>query len=622
MNAYKERWPIYAILLIIGIVTYVSYIDIIHHSFIDWDDNMMIVGNQHLRSFTPENLQWMFTSAYAANWHPLTWLSLTANFVTTGENPLFFKMTNILIHIFSAFVLFLISVTVLRLVNKNFVTQNSAALLNETQITGAGLLACLLFALHPQHVESVVWISERKDVLCALFYFLTILFYLRHSDGGKQSDYNMTVLCFVLAIMSKSMALTLPAVLILLDLYPLKRYNSNIPLKQNIVNILRNKWFFITTAAIVAIITVTTQRREINLETFSLFQGAGNTSIALLKYAWNVPSPIDIAGFHPYQDIVLNSSWQLWLPIFALFAIFLFTYLLYKKGVYAPAATWMFYIITVLPVSGVVPIGQAAMADRYSYIPTSGFYILLAMSAVLLWKKCSTISLKATWFTVMFVCVASLSKLTTENTLHWRNEEDLWKSVIAMYPDSADLAYSNIGAIYGNRGDKQRGEMNFLKAVQINPKNTDALKNLGIFYERNQPIIAEEYYKRLAVAKPYSSRGYITLGDFYVYQKRHTEAYEQYLMAAKTGEVNPELLMKMAYLNYRGNQYRQAIQLLEQLFVYDSKHIHGLELFALVQKLQNNAGVARKTAETLLSLQPENQLAKDVLASCDIDKCK
>ena len=382
-----DKWPLYFSLILIGLGTFIIYKDIVNHSFLYWDDNYYIRDNPYLHSFSLQNIAWMFTSSHLANWHPLTWLSLAANFITTGDNPLYFKITNILIHLSTSFVLLLLSITLLQTVKQNYFKEQSFILTN-TQILGAGLISCMLYAIHPQHTESVLWISERKDVLCGLFYFLALHFYLRHANSGSKRDQHLVSLFFICALMSKSMAVTLPLALILLDLYPLNRYQKNLPLRQNAVLLLRNKWFYFALCLVVAIITVVTQRNEIHdFDSLPIFPRTVNTSIALLKYMGDILYPAELSAFYPQHALVSDPSLISLAPPLLLIAIAVTAFKLYQRGYYAPVAAFGFFLITVLPVAGIIKIGDASMADRYSYIPTSSFYVLAGVAFMAIWSR-------------------------------------------------------------------------------------------------------------------------------------------------------------------------------------------------------------------------------------------
>src|SRR5512144_1307441 len=211
----------------LAMVTLFVYLPALRNEFVGvWDDNIYIVENPHIRSLDAAFFHWAFLDFYASNWHPLTWISLAADYALWGPNPLGYHLTNIILHAFNTLAVVLLVIKLLQTAKERQTGPDLPSFPGERTILLAAGVTGLLFGLHPLHVESVAWVSERKDLLCALFYLLSIITYASYVSNKTYKTYILTLVFFVLALMSKPMAVTLPVVLLLLDWYPLNRIAS------------------------------------------------------------------------------------------------------------------------------------------------------------------------------------------------------------------------------------------------------------------------------------------------------------------------------------------------------------------------------------------------------------
>lgn len=332
-------------------ITLAVYIQVGNHQFLNYDDKAFITDNPHVvNGITGENTIWAFTSVYTANWHPITWLSHMADVQIYGMNPRGHHITNVAIHTTSALLLFLLFL----------------------RLTGAlwqSLFVAALFALHPLHVESVAWVAERKDVLSALFWFLTIFSYSEYVAKRKTSLYVLTLFFFVLGLMSKPMLVTLPIVLLLIDFWPLNRFHhgeNKFRLRPlaNVAFLIIEKIPLFFCSFVIGIITIYAQDNSgaiRSLQEIPFRLRFENILISYVKYIGKTLWPHDLAVLYPYPTII-----PLWQVISSLLILLFLTVVAIWIGRRHPffAVGWFWFLITMIPVIGLIQVGAQAMADR------------------------------------------------------------------------------------------------------------------------------------------------------------------------------------------------------------------------------------------------------------------
>ena len=361
--------------LLLAAVTLTLYWPVQHFEFVNFDDGLYVTGNRHVQGgLSMEGLTWAFTSFHAGNWHPLTWISHMADFEAYQLNAGGHHWTNVLIHTVSTVLLFLV-------------------LSSMTGVLWCSALVAALFAIHPLHVESVAWVSERKDVLSGFFWILTMgayTHYVRHPTIGR---YLIVFGSFVLGILSKPMMVTLPFVLLLLDYWPLGRFSGvNTAFdkwlwqgtesgKVAVLRLALEKFPFLITVIASCIITIYAQRSTHSLASL------GNNPIevrfanALVSYAGYIQDmlwPVNLAVLYPH--VGMPPSWMI---VTALMLLVSISYIAIRKAPELPflLVGWLWYLGTLVPVIGLVQVGSQSMADRYTYIPLVGLFIALAWGA-------------------------------------------------------------------------------------------------------------------------------------------------------------------------------------------------------------------------------------------------
>src|ERR1035437_1061228 len=519
--------------VLLSAVTLAAFWPVIHNDFVSYDDRDYVTENPHvLGGLTWANAGWAFQAGHAGNWHPLTWLSHMVDVQLFGLRPGWHHLISLLFH-----------------------TANAGLLLLLLQgLTGAfWRSACLaaLFALHPLHVESVAWVAERKDVLSAFFLLLTLTAYARYAevqsqgigDGSQAPEhatrgtqhaprfYLLSLFLFALGLMSKPMLVTLPAVLLLLDFWPLRRLHS-----ATVWSLVVEKVPFLALSVASSVLTFLVQQSAgavSSLDALSLGFRLSNALISYVRYAIQMIWPAKLAVFYP-----LPHEWPAeWVLGAALVLAGLSVLALYRarKAPYL-AFGWFWYLGMLVPVIGIVQVGQQALADRYTYLPLIGLFVAIVWSAAEIparWPGTRS------WLAVSAATiVAACAVLTWNQTGHWRSSARLFEHALAVTRDNA-VAHNNLGVNLLDAGNLAAAEPHFAEAVRIKATYPDGLGNLGLCRARQGHLEeAAELFQRSLKSKPTGSVHYnyanllSQLGDL-----DQAEAHYQAALQLKPGMV-------------------------------------------------------------------------------------
>jgi tetratricopeptide (TPR) repeat protein len=503
----RQRW----VAGIVSLITFVVYLPSLLNGFVNWDDSEYILDNPHLRTLNGGFLAWAFTGFYASNWHPITWLSHAFDLSLWGTAPPGHHLTNVLLHAVNTFLITLLAT------NLAAHWQSSATLRQRFAMAGSlrqiaaerpmptepipsfvvGGVTGLLFGLHPLHVESVAWVSERKDLLCALFYLAGILAYVQRRTGRL---YPVCLFSFLLALMSKPMAVSFPFILLILDWCPLGRIGS----ARDLRHALREKAAFFAASALSVLITVQAQRLGGGLKSADFAPFSTRLLVAahsLASYLAAMIFPLNLSPFHPYPDrATLHSAG--YLAAAALPAI-VTAVLLVRRNVMAPAlAAWLCYIVTVLPVLGLMQVGIQSMADRYTYLPSGGPFLCFAYGIVRGMRPLGTSQARRLRPGMLAGALAAvlalpMSLLTIRQIGVWKDGITLWSSVIEKQPTRVPLAYYNRGLAYATAGRLDAAAADYDLAISLDPLYAKAHNNRGmLYYKAGDFKKALEHYDR------------------------------------------------------------------------------------------------------------------------------
>ncbi|MFQ5428610.1 MAG: tetratricopeptide repeat protein, partial [Thermodesulfobacteriota bacterium] len=449
----------------------ILFLPVLGNGFVNWDDPAYVYENLHIRSI---DIKWLLTSVVGSNYHPLTMLSHSLDYAIFGSNPAGHHFSSILLHGLNSGLVFLLAKTILYRAGMNGE--------NNWGLNPAAMAAALLFAVHPLHVESVAWVSERKDVLTAFFFLLAILTYIRYNGSTQKHLYWLTLFFFLLALLSKPMAVTLPAVLLLLDYFPLKRK-------------LRSKIFvekipFFALSIVWGIITLLTQKSGgavTLIETYPLHTRIIVTVKGYIFYLYKLAMPVSLAPYYP-----LPLSPGLGEPVFllslAFFVIISLICLFFAmRGMRALPTLWGYYILTLLPVIGLVQVGSQAAADRYSYLPTLGFFILAGTVPGYLYKRAG--SLKTLALCITGIAIALLALKTTTTIPVWKDSITLWSHEIDFLKShrnddrlASTIALYNRAKAYELQARHNEAIKDYGRVMAINPSYIEAYINRGVIY--------------------------------------------------------------------------------------------------------------------------------------------
>ena len=501
----SNRGNVLNIYMVLAALTLAVFWQVDHFDFVDLDDTVYVTENSHIQSvITLKELRWAFSTTRAEFWHPLTWLSLMLDYQFYGLNAGGYHWTNVIIHIISVLLLFWLF----------------------NRMTGApwkSAFVAALFAVHPLHVESVAWIAERKDVLSAFIWMLTLCLYVYYTEKPVIKRYLLVLFSFVLALMSKSIVVTLPVIMILLDYWPLKRFQSQ---KENLTLCqLKEKLPFFILSAVFVILTLHAQP---SVKHFPLSSRLFNALVSFITYLEKTFWPHNMAVFYPFPSQI--PIWQIFGATFLIIIISLGVIVMAKRLPYLYVGL-LWYTITLLPVIGIIQVGNHAMADRYHYLPSIGIAIMLAWGIPALFKS-EKIRNKIL-FPIGTAFLTIMVLLAWQQCGYWKNDFELFNHAVLVTKDNC-IAYNHRGVAYGKLGQYQLAIDDFNKITFINPNDIVAYYNLGKAYsELGQYQLAIGKYNAAIRLKPDYTDAYYNRGIIYGERGKYDLAIEDYSQAIK-----------------------------------------------------------------------------------------
>jgi tetratricopeptide (TPR) repeat protein len=515
--------------LFLIIVILAAFEQIRNHAFVNLDDNEYITENRHVQSgLTLEGLTWAFTTTHAANWHPLTWLSHMLDYQLYGLDPSGHHLTNLVFHIASTILLFL----VLR------------------RMTGAlwrSFFVAALFALHPLHVESVAWVAERKDVLSTLFWVLTMWAYIRYVERPGFYRYLLALLFFALGLMSKPMLVTLPFVLLLLDYWPLGRFQftpsrinpkslSSKPKNTNnqiptALRLIREKTSFFILSAASSILTIFAQQKGgamASLEHYPFETRIANAVVSYVSYIVKTVWPRHMAVFYPHLETL--PTWKVAGAVLLLSFLTFLAIRAVRKHPYLVVG-WFWYLGTLVPVIGLVQVGSQAMADRYTYVPLIGLFIIIAWSVTDIlagWRYRRVVLPISAGLLLSLLMIAT--KLQVK---YWRNDVVLFEHSLAVTSNNF-IIHDTLGVSLMRQGRLQEAIAHYTEALRIAPDFAKSHYNLGVALERQGRIQeATDRYAEALRIEPNLVEAHNNLGVLLASQGKVQEAATHYTEALR-----------------------------------------------------------------------------------------
>ncbi len=554
----------------VALITSAVYLASLQNGFIaEWDDGEYVLNNPYIRSINLAFLRWAFFDFHASNWHPLTWISHAIDYAIWGLNPLGHHLTSVILHAVNASLVVVLIMRLQEIATGTRPGGQGTSLPDERGMLIAAGVTGLLFGLHPLHVESVAWIAERKDLLCALFFLLSIMAYLRYllpsppspplkggevvvplpwrERGGVRGKwYFLSLSFFILALMSKPMAVSLPVVLLILDWYPFRRLRS----VKKALALLVEKFPFIAVSLVSSLLTILAQRAGgaiVEIQTLPLSSRLLVAAQSLLVYLWKMAVPRDLIPYYPYpKDISLLSAGFL-LALALVVGITIFCIIIAKRHKLGLAA-WGYYVVTLLPVIGIVQVGSQSMADRYTYLPSLAPFLIIAVAISWSYNKIMRLNRLGSVIIILFliagiVTFSGLSFLSIRQMHIWENSLFLWSYVIEKQPEKVPIAYTNRGSVYQKMGQLYKAMENYDKAITLDPNDYLAYTNRGAIFDKlGQIDKAIESYNKAIMVNPGDYRAYFNRGLSYDKMGRTTDAIEDFQRAMRLNMLDPRVV--------------------------------------------------------------------------------
>jgi len=537
--------------LLLTTITLAAYWPVTRAGFINYDDNEYVTQNPHVRAgLNWKGVAWALTANHASNWHPLTWWSHMVDVSLFGKGPTAPHCINLLFHLCNSILLFLF----LRMVTARY---------------WRSALVAALFALHPLHVESVAWVSERKDVLSTFFWMLTLLTYGKYAANPEapglkpKAYYLLSLALFILGLMSKPMLVTLPCVMLLLDVWPLRRFPSSTSGRavSTGAKLVAEKVPFLALSAAACFVTTWAQTKTIApLVYYPLPDRLANIVVAYCRYLEKMIWPSDLAlpylhpGPWPDAQVAISAVFIAGLSIAAFF--------LWRKVPHLFVG-WLWYLGTLVPVIGLVQVGVQCLADRYTYIPLIGIFICLVWiiaDYIPRWRLPYGLVVGAVT-TALVTC----SVLTYKQAGYWRDTETLFIHSAQASPNNF-VALSNVGGSLFERGKLDEALRYYLESYRINPHYPEAMNSIGAVLAAKESDEAEDWFQKALLLQPNHADALFNMGNAMAKKEnlREAERYFRESLSVKPDNFEAQnnlgnTLFKMGSLDAAIIAYHQAL---------------------------------------------------------------
>jgi protein O-mannosyl-transferase len=571
----RSRWTLAGIVIVLVASVWFVFGQTVRYDFVNYDDDLYVYDNAIVTNgLTFPGLGWALTYPHARNWHPLTTISHMLDCQFYGLNSAGHHFTNVLLHTIGVVLLFL----VLR------------------QMTGTvwrSAFVAALFAIHPQHVESVAWISERKDVLSGIFFMLTLAAYLRYARRPSLARYVTMSILFVGGLMSKPMLVTMPFVLLLLDYWPLNRSQTTEVRSQKSgrkiqiwLRLVAEKIPLFVLSAIAGLITFLIQVRSGALtDPAPLGWRIENAIVSCVTYIWQMLWPAELSAFYPQNAL------PLWKVAFAFALLVGLTAVVIVQRRRRPYlfTGWFWYLGMLLPVLGIIQVGEQAWADRYTYLPHIGLYLGVAwlivdLTAGLRYRR------EIVGALAVLVLGASLC-LARVQTSFWRDSETLWTRALEVTTGN-HLAHNNVGVLLSKRGQLDQALQHFETALAIRSQNRTSRYDLsqalyhtniaGVLRRKSRVDDAISHAQKALELQPNYGYGFSTLAGALMDKGRIDEAIPLYREAAEIYRADPEIEVNLATALLQKGMDEEAVIHFEKALSFDPNNLMALNNLAWV----------------------------------------
>ncbi|MBO9703793.1 MAG: tetratricopeptide repeat protein [Sporocytophaga sp.] len=584
----KQNLNLVLLIILTGILTYLSYTPVLKNKFTNWDDPNYVTESPFISLIEKGDFKSYFTENHMGNYHPFALISLSLDYQSDKFNPLPYHRTNLILHILNSFLVFLL---IYRLLGNSY----------------TAFFTALLFGVHPIHAESVAWIAERKDVLFTFFFLISLWLYAGFAKEKNYINYGLSLVFFIFSLLSKGMAVSLAPTLVLVDFF----YGRNIKSAKVILE----KIPFFLLALTFGILAVYAQSLgpdtegipDYNLFKRLVFAGYGGSQY-ILKLLW----PYDLVAFYPYPkgDI----PYYYYAAFLAITCSFTWLVIFFRQNKTVIFGV-IFFILNIVLVLQILPVGKAHMADRYAYLPSIGFFLLLvfAVEKVLSFQKGNVIGGGILSLYVLVLGIYNYSHVHV-----WKDSLSLWNYAIGHIP--SDVAYNNRGVEFNKSGEYKLAIEDFNKALELNPTHKEAYNNLGVALAnlgKNKEAISA-YDKALKIHPNYVNALY-NRGNSYAKLNQANTAlndYDQVLM------LDPKYL---SVYNNRGlvlkslGKLKEALNDFDKAILFDPDNADAYSNRSMVKYALNDVKGAVEDNQKAMSINPNVTAA---YLNSGIAKCK
>jgi len=637
-------------LLAVVAVTGAVYLPSLTNGFVGLDDDVYITANPLIASFSAANLSAILTRPYAEFYHPVTLLSLAFDRLLWGFNAFGYHLTDWIIHLLNTALVFWLCYHLVSTATSNTgaawcapttgqssrgaETQDAAPVSTGDLARVSAGIAAALFGLHPLHVESVAWAAQRKDLLCSLFYLLAFVFYLRYAqrreaEGAMQEGegnsqlttrnwYRASLAAFVLALLAKAMALTLPLVLVLVDIYPLRRlrgpFTGRMPVPPMAAN-QRSVWIekmpFLGLAVAATIVTIAAQAQGGSIRSTAEIPWQIRPWLVIHSYSfylWKAILPRDLTVLYPIPLWAGVRDVGSWIGSATLVAITVVVWLARRRRPVL-AATWAYYVITLAPVCGLLTFGAQSVADRYSYLPLLGPFLLVGLAIGRI-NQIGDRGLRPSLRTLAGIgaglALVACASVASRQIAHWHNGESLWSDHLQIFPDNARACF-NLGHFYHTHGYPRKAKEEYERSLELQPRYFEAHINLGdLFLREGDAKGAADCFRKAIEERPNHAGAHYNMGLALVRLNRLDEATECFKQSVTLDPRNADARASLGQaLAESGNlgaairEYRAALSLNPRLAT-----VHENLGFAYLTV--NEIEQARREFERTVYLQPRS----------------
>jgi tetratricopeptide (TPR) repeat protein len=584
-----RRWVTACICIGLAALTWAVFGQTLRYDFVNYDDPRYVYQNTRITSgLSLANVGWAFIHIHSENWHPLTTITHMLGCQLYGLNAGWHHFTNILLHTLAVVLLFV-------------------ALQRMTGALWRSAFVAAVFAIHPLHVESVAWIAERKDVLSAVFFMLTLLGYFHYTRAPSTWRYLIVAFVFALGLMSKPMLVTLPFVLLLLDYWPLRRIRAEkSEVGRPLFSLLLEKIPLIALSAVSSVVTFLAQRGALGwTEQLSMLARINNAIVTYIIYVRQMFWPTKLAVFYPHPENRLP-PWEISLAVAVLIGITAAAVILRKNAPYFITG-WFWYLGMLVPVIGLVQVGWQGHADRYTYLPQIGLYIVgtwAVTDLTISWSR-----QRAILSTAAILIIGVLSWRAWIQTSYWRDSEALFTHALEVTSNN-DVAQTNLGIVLLRKGELDKAISLLQAAVSLRPENAPAHDNLAkALLQKGQVADALVDYRKLLELQPDNLEVHNIMGTVLVQQGHIKEGVEEWQKVLVLQADNGNAMSNLAWVFATSpdetlRDGTQAVQLAEQAL-----RISGGRIPLIFRTLAAAYAESRRFSEAIQTAQRGAELA-------------